>query len=61
MIDQTSSIAPAIINAHNWRSNCCTNQVGTAGENLHWTVFPAPIGLGATFDTILLEKSPQMN
>ena len=64
IIYQTSSIAPAIsrlgINAYNWRSNCLhgwAKSGGSWGEYLHWTVFPAPIGLGATFDTILLNMA----
>ena len=61
LINQTSSIAPAIsrlgINAYNWRSNCLHGWSKSGGKwqsNLKWTVFPAPIGLGATFDTDLL-------
>ena len=63
MIDQTSSIAPAIprlgINAYNWRSNCLHGWSKSGGSwgNLHWTVFPAPIGLGASFDTTLLNMA----
>jgi len=63
IIGQTSSIAPAIsrlgINAYNWRSNCLHGWSKSGGSwgNLHWTVFPAPIGLGATFDTTLLNMA----
>ncbi|XP_065911336.1 uncharacterized protein [Dysidea avara] len=63
MIDQTSSIAPAIsrlgINAYNWRSNCLHGWSKSGGSwgDLHWTVFPAPIGLSATFDTTLLNMA----
>jgi beta-glucosidase len=62
MIAQTSSIAPAIpelgINAYNWRSNCLHGWSASGGHwtaNLTWTVFPAPIGLGASFDPDLVE------
>ena len=64
LINQTSSIAPAIsrlgINAYNWRSNCVHGWAKSGGswlDGLYWTVFPAPIGLGATFDTILLNMA----
>ena len=63
VIGQTSTIAPAIsrlgINAYNWRSNCVHGWSKSGGSwgDLHWTVFPAPIGLGATFDTILLNMA----
>ena len=67
MINQTSSIAPAIsrlgINAYNWRSNCLHGWSKSGGKwesNLKWTVFPAPIGLGATFDTDLLFRAGQI-
>ena len=60
LIKQTSSIAPAIsrlgINAYNWRSNCLHGWSLSGGPNwlgYTWTVFPAPINLGATFDTDL--------
>lgn len=63
LINQTSSIAPAIlrlgINAYNWRSNCLHGWDKGGGPNwlgYTWTVFPAPIGLGATFDKNLLLK-----
>ena len=62
LIDQTSSIAPAIprlgINAYNWRSNCLHGWSKSGGRNwlgYTWTVFPAPIGLGATFDFALVK------
>ena len=61
VIGQTSTIAPAIshlgINAYNWRSNCLHGWAKSHGswlDKLCWTVFPAPINLGATFDTTLL-------
>ena len=67
MIQQTSSIAPAIprlgINAYNWRSNCMHGWSRSGGkwiDTLQWTVFPAPIGLGATFDTGLLYRAGQI-
>ena len=67
MIKQTSSIAPAIprlgINAYNWRSNCMHGWSKSGGnwtDALLWTVFPAPIGLGATFDTDLLHRAGQV-
>ena len=67
MIQQTSSIAPAIprlgINAYNWRSNCMhgwSKSGGNWSDALRWTVFPAPIGLGATFDTDLLYRAGQV-
>ena len=67
LISQTSSIAPAIsrlgINAYNWRSNCLHGWSESGGRwqsNLKWTVFPAPIGLGATFDTDLLYRAGQV-
>eukprot|EP01119_Soliformovum_irregulare_P019776 TRINITY_DN632_c2_g1_i3.p1 TRINITY_DN632_c2_g1~~TRINITY_DN632_c2_g1_i3.p1 ORF type:complete len:715 (+),score=224.85 TRINITY_DN632_c2_g1_i3:27-2171(+) len=59
-IYQTWSMSPAIprfgIKAYNWRSNCLhgwSSSVGTWG-NLTWTVFPEPIGLGATFNSDLI-------
>ena len=67
LIQQTSSIAPAIprlgINAYNWRSNCMHGWSRSGGnwiDTLQWTVFPAPIGLGATFDTDLLYRAGQI-
>ena len=63
MIDQTSSIAPAIsrlgIKDYNWRSNCLHGWSASGGhwtKDLKWTVFPAPIGLGATFDPEMVQK-----
>ena len=63
LIQQTSSIAPAIdrlgIRAYNWRSNCVHGWTASGGHwtsNLKWTVFAAPIGLGATFDPDLVLK-----
>ncbi len=63
LIQQTSSIAPAIsrfgIKDYNWRSNCLHGWAESGGHftsDLKWTVFPAPIGLGATFNTELVNK-----
>ena len=63
LIKQTSTIAPAIsrlgINAYNWRSNCLHGWDKGGGPDwlgYTWTVFPAPIGLGASFDRDLLLK-----
>lgn len=63
LIDQTSSIAPAIsrlgIKDYNWRSNCVHGWSASGGhwpEDLKWTVFPAPIGLAATFNTKLVRS-----
>ena len=60
-IAQTSTIAPAIsrlgIKDYNWRSNCLHGWSKSGGhwpEELTWTVFPAPIGLGATFNPGLI-------
>ena len=65
-IQQTSTIAPAIerfgIKDYNWRSNCLHGWSASGGhwlEGLTWTVFPAPIGLGATFDPALVSKIGQ--
>ena len=62
LINQTSSIAPAIpelgIKDYNWRSNCLHGWSLSGGHwssDLKWTVFPAPIGLGATFDNNLVQ------
>ena len=63
LIDQTSANAPAIprlgINAYNWKSNCLHGW-GKLGQSdwfgYTWTVFPAPIGLGATFNPQLVQK-----
>ena len=61
LINQTSSIAPAIsrlgINAYNWRSNCLHGWGKSGGPDwlgYVWTVFPVPIGLGASFDKDLV-------
>ncbi len=61
LIDQTYSQAPAIprlkIKGYNWRSNCLhgwSQSKGKWTDNLKWTVFPAPIGLAATFDVNLV-------
>ena len=66
-IEQTSSIAPAIerfgIKDYNWRTNCLHGWTASGGhwlEGLAWTVFPAPIALGATFDTDLILKVAQV-
>ena len=67
LVNQTSSIAPAIprlgINAYNWRSNCLHGWSKSGGPNwlgYYWTVFPAQIGLAATFDTNLVLKAGQV-
>ena len=67
LIEQTSSIAPAIsrlgINAYNWRSNCVHGWSKSGGPNwlgYTWTVFPAPIGLAATFDKSLINEAGQV-
>lgn len=63
LIAQTSTIAPAIsrlgINAYNWRSNCLHGWASSGGHwtsGLHWTVFPAPINLGASFDPEIVKQ-----
>ena len=63
LIAQTSTIAPAIprlgLKAYNWRSNCLHGWSKSGGhwpDDLKWTVFPAPIGLGATFDPDLIMR-----
>ena len=66
-IKQTSTIAPAIerfgIKDYNWRSNNCLHGWSASGghwtEGLTWTVFPAPIGLGATYNPILISNVGQ--
>ena len=65
-IAQTSSIAPAIprlgIKDYNWRSNCLHGWSKSGGKwtsDLAWTVFPAPIGLAATFNKDLVLKIGQ--
>jgi len=67
LIDQTSSIAPAIsrlgINAYNWRSNCLHGWAESGGPDwlgLTWTVFPAPINLAATFNRTLVLQAGQV-
>ena len=64
LIDQTYSQAPAIlrlgIKDYNWRSNCLhgwSQSKGKWRKDLKWTVFPAPIGLAATFDAKLLQEA----
>ena len=66
-IAQTSSVAVAIdrlgINHYNWRSNCLHGWAKSGGHwtsDLKWTVFPAPIGLGATFNVDLIYKVGQV-
>ena len=67
LISQTSSIAAGIprlgINAYNWRSNCVHGWTKSGGPNwlgYTWTVFPAPIGLAATFDKNLILQAGQV-
>ena len=67
LVAQTSSIAAAIsrlgINAYNWRSNCVHGWSKSGGPDwlgYTWTVFPAPIGLAATFDKNLILKAGQV-
>ena len=64
---QTGTTAPAIsrlgINAYNWRSNCLHGWSKSGGPDwlgYTWTVFPAPIGLGATFNKNLLLQAGQI-
>ena len=61
IIGQTSTIAPTIsrlgINAYNWRSNCLHGWDKGGGPDWFgytWTVFPAPIGMAASFDKQLV-------
>ena len=63
VIQQTSSIAPNIsrlgMNAYNWRSNCLHGWDKGGGPDwlgYTWTVFPAPIGLAASFDKDLVRQ-----
>ena len=63
VINQSSTIAPAIprlgLKAYNWRSNCLHGWSKSGGHwdpDMKWTVFPAPIGLGATFDYDLIQR-----
>lgn len=67
LIDQTSAAAPAIqrlgINAYNWKSNCLHgwSKLGISDWfGYTWTVFPAAIGLGATFNPHLVQKVGQI-
>ena len=67
IINQTTSIAPDIsrlgIKAYNWRSNCLHGWSKSGGHwysGLLWTVFAAPIGLGATFHTDLIKRVGQV-
>ena len=67
LINQTSSIAPAIprlgINAYNWRSNCMHGWSKSGGPDwlgYTWTVFPAPINLGASFNKDLVLQTAQV-
>ena len=66
-IAQTSTIAPAIprlgVKSYNWRSNCLHGWSKSGGHwtsDLTWTVFPAPIGLAATFHKDLVERVGQV-
>ena len=66
-IHQTSTTAPAIsrfgIKDYNYRSNCLHGWTASGGHwrsDLKWTVFPAPIGLGASFDADLVMKVGQV-
>lgn len=61
VVAQSGSSAPAIsrlgINAYNWRSNCVHGWSLSGGawpSGTAWTVFPAPIGLAASFDKKLV-------
>ena len=67
IIAQTSSIAPGItrlgIKDYNWRSNCLHGWSYSGGhwyKGLYWTVFPASIGLGASFNTDLIKEVGQV-
>ena len=67
LINQTATIAPEIsrlgINAYNWRSNCLHGWDKGGGPDwlgYTWTVFPAPIGLGASFDRELVQKAGEV-
>ena len=67
LINQTSTYAPAIsrlgIKDYNWKSNCLhgwTLNKGNWSSDLKWTVFPAPIGLSATFNYDLINKVGQV-
>ncbi|KAK8810481.1 hypothetical protein WA158_007056 [Blastocystis sp. Blastoise] len=61
-IFQTWSEAPAIehlgMKDYNWRANCQHGWSASGGKwyDLKWNNFPAPIGLGATFDIPLIKK-----
>ena len=64
---QTFYIAPAIsrlgINTYNWRSNCAHGWTKSGGPDwlgYTWTVFPASIGLAATFDKDLVQGAGQV-
>ena len=67
LIEQTSFAGPAIprlgINAYNWKSTCMHGwgKVGSTPQLsiYSWTVFPAPIGLAATFNPRLLQNVGQ--
>ena len=66
VMEQTSFNSPAIprlgINAYNWKSRCLHGWSRSGRDNWlrhTWTVFPAPIGLGATFNPQLLHKVGQ--
>ena len=60
-IYQTWSLSPSIsrfnITAYNWRSNCVHGWSLSGGnwlKNETWTVFPAPLTLGASWDRNLM-------
>ena len=64
---QTQTTAPAIprlgINSYNWRSNCPHGWDKGGGPDwlgYTWTVFPAPVGLGATFNKTMVLKVAQV-
>lgn len=67
LIDQTSAAAPGIprlgINAYNWKSHCLHGWSKLGMSNWFgytWTVFPAAIGLGATFNPHLVHNIGQV-
>ena len=67
VINQTATEAPAIprlgLKDYNWRSNCLhgwTKSGSHWDEDMTWTVFPAPIGLGATFDVDLVRAAGEV-
>ena len=67
LIDQTSAAAPGIprvgINAYSWKSHCLHgwSKLGMSyWFGYTWTVFPSPIGLGATFNPHLIHRIGQV-